>query len=151
MNEVQNAKWVSITPPAAIVNNASYTTASVDTLGFDHATIVVHLGATDIAMTALKVQESSDNSSFADITGATFASGTDTAGATTSLPSATDDNKLFIFHIDMRGRKRYLDLVATAGNGATGTYLSAHAVLSKGEQLTSQATSQFASGSVIRV
>ncbi len=152
MNAVQNAKFVSITPPAAIVDNASFTTAAIDTLGFDFATIVVYFGAMDIAMTALKVQEcATSGGSYTDITGANFSGGTDTAGSTTSLPSATSDNTLWIFHIDLRGRQRYLDLVATGGDGATGTYMSAHAILSKREYLGSQATSQFASGSVIVV
>ena len=55
MIHAQNVKYVSITPPAAIVDDGSYTTAEVDTIGFDYATVVVYLGASDIAMTALAV------------------------------------------------------------------------------------------------
>jgi len=126
-------KYVAITPPAAIVDAASYTTTSVDTKGFKKCRIVAFIGATDIAMTALKVQESDDNSSFADITGATF----------TTLPSATNDNTFWAIDINMDGsRKRYLDLVATAGDGAAGTYLAAWAELSGAEEMPNSSSEQ---------
>jgi hypothetical protein len=143
MNGLQQVKFVSITPPAAIVDNASYTTAAVDTLGYDKVAIVVYLGATDIAMAALKVQESNDSgmSGADDITGLVWGTSTDPDTATTSvLPSATDDNKFFVAYISMQGRKRYLDLVATAGDGSAGTYLAAFAILSNGENIPNSAT-----------
>lgn len=122
---LQNHKFISVTPPAVIVDNASYTTTEIDTLGYDYLSIICYLGATDIAMTALKLTESDTaGSGHADITGATFAA---------DLPSATDDNKSFAFYVDLRGRKRYIDLVATAGDGTAGTYLAAFAFLSNAE------------------
>lgn len=131
MNPMQQFKIVSITRPAAIVNNTSHTTASVDTNGFDYATIIVDLGATDIALTALKVQESDTDSNYADVTGLIFGTSSNIAGSTSTLPSATDDNKFFIFQIDLKGRKRYLDLVSTVGNGSTGAYLTATCILTR--------------------
>lgn len=129
-------KLVSVTPPAAIVDDSAYTTGAVDTLGFRFARFVVYLGATDIAMAALKVQESDDSgmSGAADITGAVFGTSTADTGSASTLPSATDDNKFFTVEIDLRGRKRYLDLGATAGNGSTGTFLAAWCELYRGEQ-----------------
>lgn len=130
-------KKFAITPPAAIVDNASLTTATIDTAGFDLCKIVVFLGATDIAMTALKVQESDDSgmSGAADITGTIFGTSDNDAGSTSTLPSATDDNKFFEILIRCGGnRKRYLDLVATCGDGAAGTYITAWAELYRGEQ-----------------
>jgi hypothetical protein len=116
----------------AIVDNASVTTTAVDTQGWNFATIVVRLGTTDIALTALKVQESdASGSGFADIDGADFDGDTDIEGSAASLPAATDDDKFFIVHIDLRGRKRYLDLVATVGNGTAGAWLFAYAILSQ--------------------
>jgi hypothetical protein len=126
-------KIVAITQPQAIVNNTSWTTASVDTLGFRYATIIVQLGATDIALTALKIQESDDDGStdtYADVTGL-VASGTSGSGR---LPTATDDNSFFAFEVDLKGRNRYLDLVATIGNGSTGGFMSAFALLSRAEE-----------------
>lgn len=136
----QASKFVSITPPAAIIDNASATTASVDTKGFDYAVISVYFGAMDIAVTAMKLQESDDDSTYADITGATFAG---------SYPSATDDNKCFRFFVDLRGRKRYLDLVLTLGDGAAGTYVTAWAELSRAEQAPYDATTRGLGGQVI--
>lgn len=131
MHPEQQDKFVSITPPGAIVDNASLTTASVDCLGYSYARIFVVLGATDIAMTALKVQESDDDSAYADVTGLVYGTSSDIAGSTSALPSATDDNKCFVFEVDLRGRKRYLDLVATCGDGSAGTYVNAFALLSR--------------------
>lgn len=134
MNELHCSKFAQVIAPTAIVDNASWTTVEIDTKGFNYATIIFNLGASDIAMTALKVQESdTSGSGFADISGADADGGTDIDGNTAALPSATDDNNLIVFQIDLRGRKRYLDLVATAGNGSTGTYGSAVVVLSRAE------------------
>ena len=103
--QFDNFKLMSVTPPAAIVDNASFTTAEVDTAGWDMARIVVYLGATDIAMSALKVTESDTSASgHADITGAVFGTSTDIDGSTSALPSATDDNKFFVIDLDLRGQ-----------------------------------------------
>ena len=132
MNSVQNTKIVSVTPPGAIYDNTSPTTASIDTSGWEYLQVFVYLGATDIAMTALKLQESDTDGSYADVTGLVYGTSAGINGSTSSLPSATDDNKFFVFEVDLRGRKRYFDLVATAGDGTAGTYLAAWAVLSRG-------------------
>ena len=134
MNQLQNTKLVSITPPGLIVDNASYTTSSIDTQGWDYLQVVVYLGATDIAMTALKLQESDTDGSYGDVTGLVFGTSSNIAGSTSTLPSATDDNKFFVFDVDLRGRKRYFDLVATAGDGTAGTFLTAFAILSRGKE-----------------
>jgi hypothetical protein len=133
MNHLQGVKFVAVTPPGAIYDNASATTASIDTKGWDYCTIVLQLGAMDIAMSALKVQESDDDSSYGDVTGLVVGTSNTIAGSTSVLPSATADNSFQVFEVDCRGRKRYLDLVATFGDGAAGTYASAFAMLSRGE------------------
>lgn len=133
MNALQDTKFVAVTPPAAIKDNASYTTASIDTKGWDYCTIIVQLGATDIAMAALKVQDSPDDITFADVDGLDTDGDADHQGDVAALPSATDDDKFVIFEIDCRYVDRYLDLVATAGDGAAGTFLSALAILSRGK------------------
>lgn len=143
----QNAKWVSVTPPAAIVDNASYTTAEIDTIGWEYAEIAVYLGATDIAMTALAVTESdTSGSGHANVTGLVYGTATDIDGNTSSLPSATDDNKFFIFQIDLRGRKRYLDVTATAGNGTSGTFATILCRLSRGKEAPSSVAEAGAAG-----
>jgi hypothetical protein len=133
MIPAQNSKYVIVTSPAAILDNTSATTNAIDAKGWDYLQVVCTVGATDIAMSALKLQTSDTDSSYADLTGAIFGTSTNIDGATSAVPSATDDNKLFVIEVDLRGKKRYFDLVATAGNGTAGTYFSAVAILSKGE------------------
>jgi len=137
MNNLQNVKVVNVTPPAAIKDNASFATLTIDTFGFNKVAIYFALGATDIAMTALKVQESDDSgmSGAADITGAVYG-----ASGYAALPTADDDNKVFAFFIDLKGRKRYLDVVATAGDGSTGTFGACTAHLYNGNVTTDDAT-----------
>jgi hypothetical protein len=119
-------KFVSVTPPAAIVDNAAFTTAAVDTKGWKQVTFIVFLGALDIAIASAKVRhsDSSDMSNSSDLS---------TGGTDFTLPIATDDNTVLQFNVDMRGRKRYVDLEITGGDGATGTFLSVIAELSRGE------------------
>lgn len=151
MIDLQNTKFVSVTPPAAIVDNASYTTAEIDTLGYDYAVIYAYLGATDIAMTALKVTESDTSASgHADVTGLVYGTSTDIEGNTSALPTADDDNKCFAFEIDLRGRKRYLDVTATAGNGSAGTFLTVCALLGRADENKNGVTAR-GYGGILRV
>lgn len=137
----QNFKLVNVTPPAAIKDNAAFTTNEIDTAGFDYCTIICSLGATDIAMAALKVQESdTSGSGFADVDGLDANGDTNTDGSAATLPTATDDDGMFVFQIDMRGRKRYLDVSATAGDGTNGTFMSAVAILTRGSNTPVTAT-----------
>lgn len=151
MVPAQDLKFVSVTPPGAIVDDGSYTTNQIDTLGYEYCTIVCHVGATDIAMAALKVQESDvSGSGFADVVGLDFDGDTDIDSGTAALPAADDDNSFFVFEIDCRSRKRYLDLVATAGDGTTGTYMSATAILSRAKE-SPVSISERGAASVLRV
>jgi len=131
---LQGTKLLNIIPPGVIVDNGTYTSTAVDTLGWDWCTFVVTVGATDITMGALKVVMDEDSAigSSTDVTGAVFGTSLNDTGATSALPTDTDDNKVYVIEVDCKDVERYLDLVATAGNGSTGTYLSAVAILSRG-------------------
>ena len=119
MNDLQNLKAINVTPPAAIVDNAAFTTASVDTKDVESALFVASFGAMDIAATVFKLRESDDDSSYADVSGADF------SVSPLTLPSATSDNTIFGVYVKCGGaRKRYLDLSVTGGDGTAGTYLS---------------------------
>jgi len=147
----QNCKLVSMTPPAAIVDNASLTVAEVDTIGFDYAKIVVYLGASDIAMTALACTESdTSGSGHSNITGLVFGTSANHVGTTSTLPSATDDNKFFVFDIDLKGRKRYLDVTATIGDGTAGTFAVIWCELSRAED-TPTTAAQRGAAEILRV
>jgi hypothetical protein len=148
MKHIENVKFVNVLPPNAIIDNAAGVTNVVDTLGYDHCTFVLQLGAMDIAMVALKVQESDAVTSATALTAGTDVAGTvvgtdlDAAGAASVLPSATADNTLVVIEIDCKVRKRYLDLAVTFGDGVAGSYASAFAILSRAEQAPVTAASR---------
>jgi len=117
---------------------------SVDTLGFSKATVYVIIGASDVDMTALGVYSGAaaasgaDDSSYSAITGLQ-ASGSSGDGR---LPTATDDNTVFAFEIDLRNDDigRYLALDATAGDGTAGSYITAFAMLTRANESPITAT-----------
>ncbi|HEV2862853.1 MAG TPA: hypothetical protein VGX48_17690 [Pyrinomonadaceae bacterium] len=123
----QETRTVVITPPQGPVDNAAFVTATLDTLGAGYVDFIVVLGSIDAALAALKVRESDAS----DMTGAADVPGADFSVAPSALPGATDDNKAYHIGLDMRGRKRYLDLVLTAGDGAAGTFACVIAQLSR--------------------
>jgi hypothetical protein len=130
MNILQGVKTVLVTPPAARVDAGSFTTNTIDTAGYGKVAIFFATGATDIAMTALKVTESDDSgmASPSDITGCVYG-----ATGAPALPGASDANKVYGFFINTAGRKRYFDVVATAGDGTAGTFGTCWAVLYNGD------------------
>jgi hypothetical protein len=142
MINVMDQKVLLITPPGAIVDAASLTTTAIDTKGWDWLTVLVILGATDIAMTALKLQTSDTDGSYADLTGAVFGTSVMPDGSTSALPAAsgaTGDNTIHAIQVNLKGKKRFFDLVATGGDGTAGAYIMAIAILSRGETSPSTA------------
>ena len=141
MNKLQATKLAIVISPAALKDNAAWTTNEIDTLGWDYLQIVFIMGATDIAVALLKVTDSdTSGSGFTDVTGLIMGTSTNTDGSTSALLSASDDNKIQLFEIDLRGRKRYIDLSATAGDGTAGTYAAAIAILSRAKDAPVTAT-----------
>lgn len=134
MKQAANLKYVAITPPAAIVDAAAFTTAAVDTKGFRHLTIVAQFGALDIAPASASIRHSDASNMGSPATLAT--GGTDFA-----LATATDSDNLFhVFEVDLLGKKRYIDFEITGGDGTSGTYLSVLAILSRPEESPNSAT-----------
>jgi hypothetical protein len=139
MQSLQNIKVLKLIEPAAIVDNAAFTTDTIDTAGWDEALFIVQFGAMDIAMAALKLQESDDSgmSGAADVTGGDF------SVSPATLPSASADHFLFAVHVKLGGaRKRYLDISATGGDGSAGTYASGIVILGKGEASPASTTAR---------
>jgi hypothetical protein len=133
---LDNFKVLNILPPAAIKDNAAYTTTEVDTAGWEFARFVVALGATDIAIAAMHVTEadvSATNHAEIAATDFTDATKVDIEGVALAVPADDDDNGVWIIDLDLRGRKRYLDLVLTAGDGSTGTFAAAQCWLYRGD------------------
>lgn len=139
-------KFVLVLAPAAKLDNATAPTNVIDTKGFGFARIFVVLGDTDIALTALKLQEADAASdattltSGTDITGTRFGTDANDTGSTSALPTATDDNKAYCFEVDLKGRKRYLKPVITVGDGTTGAFVTCFALLGHGDQVPTKAT-----------
>lgn len=132
-------KYVNLTPPAAIVDNAAFTVAELDTNGWDYCTILVTLGATDIAAASMTVEDGDVSGTTAAVTGLVYGTSTNSEGSTSAKPTATDDNDIFAFDIDLRSRKRYIQATLTAGDGSAGTFATVLAILSRGKEYPSTA------------
>ena len=107
MNEAQNTKAVIVILPQSVGTTA--VTGTVDTLGFDYCTISVaaDTAAASSVVTTMAVAEADSGTSYTAIT--TLTNGTATGNFTPPVPStsAGDITKL---HVDLRGRKRYLQV-----------------------------------------
>jgi len=127
MNELQQTKVVVAIPPQAIADNAAVSSFVIDRNDFpgcDYLELQGAIGATDIAVAVLKVMES-DTKTNSTTLGGTPALVKDS----TTKPGAGDDNKTFVFGIDLKKqRERFLQLQCTAGDGSAGTYVSALAI-----------------------
>lgn len=148
MVTAQDAKYVPVIRPVAIVDNASWTTIEIDTKGWDYLELVFSFGATDIAMAALQITES-DTTGTGHVAFINYASGTDIDGNALVLPTADADNDLYAVQIDLRKRKRFIDVTATAGDGTAGTFLAAFGRLSRGE-IAPNTSSEFGCDVVVR-
>jgi len=118
-------KRLIVTAPAAKIDNASASTTEIDCLGFDALEVEVIVGDTDIALTAMNLTESDTaGSGHANISGSLYATDNGLDGSVAALPTATDDNKIYGWRVDLRGRKRYIDTVVTVGDGTTGAFVT---------------------------
>jgi hypothetical protein len=135
MHNLQNCKFQAVTFPAAAVNGAAVATAFVDTKGYRSSAFIVQLGATDAAISVLKLTESDlSGSGYTDVPGADF------SVAPLTLPSATDDTKLFAIFVNHVGRKRYLDLSVTVASQTTGAFVAILAILDRAEDTPNSAS-----------
>ncbi|MEM6334867.1 MAG: hypothetical protein AAF823_16165 [Planctomycetota bacterium] len=131
MTPIQNLIFRPAIPPAAQADNTAPASNVIDINdggGAAYLIFILTLGATDVALAELKVNESD-----ARTDDTTLDAGTEVVdwSATKTLPGATDDDKVFAVVVDLRkSRKRYQQLALTAGNGASGTFVSAVAFFS---------------------
>lgn len=121
----QNDKVVGSVPAAV---GSSAVTLTIDTRGYDHASVsVLRAGnASTVFASVLKVEQSDDNSSYADVSG--LVGGTDFA-----IPAVADTASVSIvkLDIDTKAKKRYLKVTATPGVSVN-TVVTAR--LSRGEE-----------------
>lgn len=104
---MQNAKIHAFLSPIDI-NGVTATDTEVDTTGYSYLTVVIRTGNVAGDMSALTLNESDT------------AAQTGTAFVTFTAPAGTGgDNTTTVAFIDLRKRKRYISLVATASANAT--------------------------------
>jgi len=138
MIEALRHKTVIVASPKAISDNAAVATTTLDAVGAQWVTFLIVLGALDIAVAALKLTESDDSG----MSGATDVPGADFSVSPATLPSATADDTIVAVHVNMLGRKRYLDLTFTTGDGSAGTYSTVLAQLFGLQQTPDSATAR---------
>ena len=142
----QANKFAAMVVPAS-VNNTTATEIELDTLGFDYCTIYVYFGDMAAAMTALEIKEGDTSGSYGSAI-ASYGTTADISGSTSALPTNGDDNKCFMFDVDLKSRKRYIELTATNGSGAN--LIAAFAILSRADEGPVTAADRGA-GNVIRI
>ncbi len=125
---IESQKIVKSIPPGVIKDNAAFTSYVIDTAlagGADELVFKIALGSIDADLAVLKVQQSDGKSSDTALDG-NAADLLDVLAEMSAAPGDSDDNKNIVVRIDLKGEhKRYMQLLATAGDGAAGTYLSA--------------------------
>lgn len=112
MNHGQNEKTVIAVAPVSL-NNASATAIAVDSGAYTHATFELTVGATTGAISVFKIQSATaSGGSYSDVSGATLS----------TLPGATDDNKVYAIHVPLASANQFLQVVLTEDNTGTGIY-----------------------------
>jgi hypothetical protein len=125
-------KFVLLTPPGALVDNAALTVAALDTKGWARLLVLVILGATDIAVATMKMTYSDTDGSYTDISNGSFATGIMPDGVAAVVPAAsgaTGDNTIHAWWGP--ARKRYYKPSITGGDGTAGAYIMVLAILTR--------------------
>jgi hypothetical protein len=106
-------KVVTAIIPISVASGGTASGALIDTKDWDYVTIGIVASTADVVsntLSVLKIEEGDTTSSVATFTGAV--SGTDYTIATNAYTSTTNQN-IWSFHVDTRGRKRYLKVSAS--------------------------------------
>lgn len=129
MNYSEDTKAVTKIATADLTTATTFT-MSIDTLGFSYASVdvifePVLVGGTSFPVAiACNLQQSDTDGSYANVTG--FVGGT---SYTIPTPANTNDTNVVRFNLDLRGRKRYLNVSATP---TAASVIAASARLGKG-------------------
>ena len=108
----QNEKTAISVAPVSL-NDDTATSIAVDSAGYTHATFELTVGATTGAISVFKVQSSTTSGgSYADVSGASLS----------TLPGATDDNKVYAIHVPLASANQFLKTVLTEDGTGTGVY-----------------------------
>lgn len=112
----QNHKVVAELPTAAVGATAT-ATLTIDTIGYDHASVTVlrASNASTVFANVVKVEESDDNVSYTNVTALV---GGGTGGFSIPAVSNTNAAAVMKMDIDTRAKKRYLKVSYTPGASA---------------------------------
>ena len=115
----QNHRVVGDVPAAAIGATAT-ATLTIDTIGYDHASVSVlrAANASTVFASVIKVEESDDNSSYSNVT-ALVGGGTGGFTIPAIAASATGSASILKLDVDTKAKKRYLKVSYTPGASAT--------------------------------
>lgn len=135
--ELQNAKVQIMAVPQSVATNGTITSNTLDTLGYDEVLITLH--AHGVASTAsvpgsVKIQhaDTTDATNFGNISG--YTATTSTSGYPTQVAASSTTSMFAKFHLDMKGKKRYLRaLIEGGGSGGTTCLQSVVAILGRAD------------------
>jgi hypothetical protein len=113
----QNHKVVANVESAAVGSTAT-ATLTIDTLGYDHASVTVlrASNASTVFANVIKVEESDDNAAYSNVTALV---GGGTGGFSIPAVSNTSATSILKMDIDTKAKKRYLKVSYTPGVTAT--------------------------------
>lgn len=130
MNPIQSIKPFNAIPPGVIKDDAAFTSYVIDTAvagGAKTLAFAILLGTIDADIATLKVMQSDTKTNDTTL-GGTPDEVVDVLDTIT--PGDANDNAVGVLQVNLQGpHKRYMQLQATAGDGAAGTYLAAFAML----------------------
>jgi len=131
MIHLQNNKIVGDVPASAVGATAT-PTLTIDTIGYDVASVAVlrASNASTVFANAIKIADSDDNSTYTDVT-ALVGGGTGGFSIPAIAASATGSASILKLDVDTKARKRYLRVSYTPGASAN---VSIVARLGRGEE-----------------
>ena len=113
MNHLESTKTVAKLGTSDTTTAQTFT-SSIDTLGYDYASIDVvfeaNAATTDAVATALKLAHGDTTSAYTDLTAYV---GGGSGGFTIPTTSSSSASNVVRFNVDMRGKRRYLNVSAT--------------------------------------
>ena len=131
MIHLQNNKIVGDVPSAAVGATAT-ATLTIDTIGYDVASVAVlrASNASTVFANAIKIADSDDNTTYTDVT-ALVGGGTGGFSIPAIPATATGSASILKLDVDTKARKRYLKVSYTPGASAN---VSIVARLGRGEE-----------------
>lgn len=113
-------KRISLFKPQ-LIKNSTLESVSLDVLKHKFAQFVLEVGASDVALSNVRLEErNSTDDSWTVVP--------NSAVSSTLLTAVAVDNKCFSWHVTLQGRKRNVRLVATVADGTNGANLCAYAI-----------------------